>query len=186
MNDTLAEFRALMDRAGAGCPDARRDLYERYGDAVLRVVRRRLHRRMRTVFDSADFTQSVWASFFLIPAHGRTFAGPDELIGFLETVASHKVIEEFRRKMRGVRENLNRVKTLEDVSPPCGRDPSPSQQAVADEGWAALVAGQPPLVQQVLVLLREGYTYDEVAARTGLHPKAIQRRVQRLTKRVKP
>jgi len=185
MNDTLAEFRALMERAGAGCPDARRDLYEQYGDAVLRVVRRRLHRRMRSMFDSIDFTQSVWASFFMIPANGGTFATPDELINFLESVASNKVVEQFRRKMSGVRENLNRVKPLDEVSPPSGRDPTPSQLAVADEGWAALTAGQSPLVQQVLMLLREGYTYYEIAARTGLHPKAIQRRIQRLTKRVK-
>src|SRR5262249_55235746 len=161
--------------------EARRELYERYGDAVLRVVRRRLHRRMRTAFDSRDFTQAVWASFFTHTSDGATFAGPDQLIGFLERVASNKVVEEFRRKMLGVRENLNRVRPLDDVATPSCQDPTPSQIVVADEDFAALVAGQPPLVREVLTLLREGYTYAEVSARTGLHPKAIQRRVQRLT-----
>ena len=141
---------------------------------------------MRSVFDSLDFTQDVWASFFTLPADGVTFAGPDALVDFLESVASHKVVEAFRRKMRGVRENLNRVQTLEKVLLPDGRHPTPSQVAVADEGWAVLVAGQPPLVRQVIALLREGYSYEEVGTRTGLHPKAIQRCVKRLTKRLQP
>ena len=53
-------------------------------------------------------------------------------------------------------------------------------------GWRVLVAGQPPLVRQVIALLREGYSYEEVGTRTGLHPKAIQRCVKRLTKRLQP
>ena len=59
-----------------------------------------------------------------------------------------------------------------------------SQFAMADEQWRRLVAGQSPMMRQVLDLLREGYTYEEVASQTGLHLKAIQRQVKRLTKRL--
>jgi RNA polymerase sigma factor (sigma-70 family) len=184
MNEELAEFRALMDRAKAGCHAARRELYNQYGPVVLRVVRRRLHPKMRPQFDSQDFTQDVWASFFHLAPDRFEFAGPDELAGFLEGMAKHKVGMQYRRKMQGVRENLDRDRYLADVGEVGGRDATPSQHAVADEGWDAMLAGQPPLMRHVLALLRLGYTYDEVGARTGLHPKAIQRRVRRLTEKV--
>jgi RNA polymerase sigma factor (sigma-70 family) len=186
VNDERAIFLALVERAKAGCANARRELYETYGAAILRVVRHRLHSRMRTVFDSRDFTQDVWASFFALSPSDFAFTGPDHLAEFLQSVAENKVTEVFRQKMLGVRENLNREQNLADIPPPLSDGATPSQHAIADEGWQQLLAGQPPMMRNVLVLLREGYTYEEVGCRTGLHPKAIQRRVQRLTKRIMP
>jgi|SRR5579859_371949 len=184
MIDGLADFLALIERAKSGCPTARRDLYEQFGGAVRRVVRQKLHRRMRSVFDSRDFTQDVWGSFFGLPANGYDFAGPDELIDFLSSVATNKVTDEFRRKMQGVDTNLNREQHFAESEDPQGPQPTPSQFAVADEQWNRLVAGQSPMMRQVLDLLREGYTYEEVADRTGLHLKVLQRQVKRLTKRL--
>src|SRR5437868_259186 len=167
MSEELADFRALVDRAKEGCPVARRELYEQYGPVVLRAVRRRLHRKMRPQFDSQDFTQDVWASFFHLEPERYEFADPDALNEFLAAMAKNKVGMQFRRKMQGVRENLNRERYAAEVVDVGGRDPTPSQRLVADEGWAALVADLPPLMRRVLAMLRLGYTYDEVGTRTG-------------------
>src|SRR5687767_635770 len=117
MDEPHDDFAALMARARAGCPDARRTLHEKYGHAVRRVVRLKLHRKMRAQYDSLDFAQDVWASFFVLPPERCTFASPNELADFLAAVAQNKVIEEFRRKMLGAKENLNRLKSLEDMDP---------------------------------------------------------------------
>jgi RNA polymerase sigma-70 factor (ECF subfamily) len=184
MMDGLAEFVALMDRAKTGCPTARRELYEQFGGAVLRVVRHKLQKRLRSIYDSRDFTQDVWASFFGLAAEDYRFAGPDELIDFLSTVAANKVADGFRRTMQGSGAKSNREAYLDEIAEPGNDHPTPSQFAIADEQWRRLLAGQSPAMRQVLDLLREGYTYEEVASRTGLHLKAIQRQVKRLTKRL--
>src|SRR5437867_1239997 len=119
MSDGQADFAALLDRARAGCQSARTELYERFRAAVLFSVRRKLHRRMRSQLDSADFTQAVWASVFHLPAERCDFAGPDEFVDFLATLAANKVGNEFRRKLYGVQENLNRERGLDDVEPLC-------------------------------------------------------------------
>src|ERR1051326_6827453 len=57
-------FRALMRAAEGGSEEAARELYETYVKYVLRCVRHRLWHRLRSKFDSQDFVQQVWASFF--------------------------------------------------------------------------------------------------------------------------
>src|SRR4051794_31583783 len=88
---SLSLFRELLKRAQLGCPEASRELYETYGRHVIRCVRHRLWRRMRTRFDSQDFSQQVWASFFL-EENLPDFQTPDDLMAFLGAMAEHKVI----------------------------------------------------------------------------------------------
>jgi hypothetical protein len=64
MDDPARELTDLLERARQGCQQAARLLYERYGPAVRHAVRRRLAPSLRRHFDSADFIQSVWGSFF--------------------------------------------------------------------------------------------------------------------------
>src|SRR5262245_48951943 len=65
---TQGRFRDLMRQVNEGSDDAIRELVQVYGPHILRVVRMRLSKHLRSKFDSADFVQSVWAAFFAIPA----------------------------------------------------------------------------------------------------------------------
>src|SRR5262245_41197954 len=56
--------RALLERIRAGDEVAARELLARYEAQVRLVVRRQLPKLLRSRFDSLDFLQSVWASFF--------------------------------------------------------------------------------------------------------------------------
>lgn len=180
------DFQLLMARVRGGCRDAAAELVQRYGDHIIRVVRRRLHRRLRSKFDSADFQQDVWASFFANST--ETFAGPEALAKFLAEVAKNKVLMAVRKRLRLQKYNVDRENSLEgsaacqaaDVPSP---EPTPSQVAAAHEKWDQLLQGQPARYRRILALLRQGLTHEQIARELGLHEKTIQRLVRRLLPR---
>jgi RNA polymerase sigma-70 factor (ECF subfamily) len=179
------EFRDLMQRVRDGSEDAARELLDRYGDHILRVVRRKLHRELRSKFDSVDFVQAVWASFFAdVPQQG-SFDRPQALIAFLVTLAQNKVIEVVRQRMKTQKYNINREKPLEAASPDAdgavaSRDPTPSQVAIANDEWRRLLAELPDRYQRMLVLLREGHTQKDIARELGVNEKTVRRVLEKL------
>ena len=58
------DIRELLARIKNGDEEAARELLSRYESKVRLVVRRQLPRLLRSRFDSIDFLQSVWGSFF--------------------------------------------------------------------------------------------------------------------------
>jgi RNA polymerase sigma factor (sigma-70 family) len=183
------EFRRLMERVRAGCPDAAREMYDRYSEHIRRVVRRRLHQRLRTQYDSIDFTHDVWASFFRTPREEFQFDDPKLLVKYLAQVAYNKVADEHRRRFRQ-KNDIRRERRLDgggrhecQTMDPPGRGPTPSQAAIANERWERLLDGQPDAYRVVLEMLRLGHNHTEIAARTGLHPKMIQRLLHKMAKR---
>ncbi|HEY7310238.1 MAG TPA: sigma-70 family RNA polymerase sigma factor [Gemmataceae bacterium] len=188
---TTSEFAQLMDRVRTGCPEAARELFERYGKEIQLVVRKRLNRRLRTQFDSLDFTQDAWASFFDISPEKYTFRTPKELVGFLTRIACHKVIDEYRRRQRTVKHNRHEVHAFSQrtdgagLVEPAARQPTPSQVAVAEEQWDQLLQDKPPQVRRALEMLRAGHSHREVAECLGVPTKLIQRLLQNLNPRRK-
>src|SRR5271167_2852245 len=83
----------LLARIQNGDDGAARELLNRYESKVRMVVRRQLPRLLRSRFDSLDFLQSVWGSFF-----HKIRTGPNDLdeernlITFLAWAARNKVI----------------------------------------------------------------------------------------------
>jgi RNA polymerase sigma factor (sigma-70 family) len=177
-----------MERVRGGCPDAARELYDRYSDPVQRVVRRRLAQKLRREYDSTDFLQSVWASFFNVPVDRFTFANPQALVAFLSQVAYNKVADAARARVGTQKRTLSRETPL-DSPGPCGRAPlaevlatsaTPSQYVMAEERWQKLLDAHPPGHRRVLELLRQGHSHVEITRLVGVHPKVIQRLVQQL------
>ena len=190
MSESLAEFAQLMERVRAGDPAAAQEVFDRYSDAIRRVVRRYLNQRLRARYDSIDILQTVWASFFQVSPDRYTFTTPDELVAFLSKVAHNKAVGTFRRQTGTDKYNVNRQVSLDapsaedrEVAPPA-RQPTASQLAIAAEHWERIIKGQPPHVRQVLEMLRDGHTQSEAAARFGLHPKTVQRLLEKLLPRV--
>lgn len=177
-----------MKRVRSGCPEAAREVFERYSPHIRRVVRRKLHQGLRPQFDSCDFLQVVWASFFTIPPDQYTFESPDALVGFLSTMAYNKVIDEHRRRLGTQKYGGPRECAVTDLSEEIpvtvtDRQPTPSQLMMADERLEKLTAGEPECVRAAVELLRLGHTHEDVAKRIGLNPKALQRLLRRLTRR---
>src|SRR5437764_1479709 len=126
----IPQFRA---RIQAGDESAARELLARYEAEVRLVVRRQLPRLLRSRFDSLDFLQSVWGSFFR-----RVRSGPAEfedsrhLVAFLARAAKNKVIDEYRRAAPGSRPARRRPSAWRGGSrPPGATPPRPTATATA-------------------------------------------------------
>jgi len=183
MNDIDAEFNSLMDRIRTGEQEAAWQLLELYGPHILRVVRRHLSEKLRSKFDSIDFVQSVWASFFRQPDCVHRFGRPHELVAFLVSIARNKVYDEMRRRVRAQKYNVDREQALEDMptsepdmrEPIDTRQPRPSEVAVVREQWTQLFESQPPRYQRILELRFRGASYAEIADSLQIHERTARR-----------
>ena len=181
--DEREEMQRLLAALRTGDPAAAAEFYRRYGPVVRAAVRRELHHRLRTRFDSLDFVQDVWASFLALPADRYTFASPQALLGFLARVAQNKVIEAFRRRFRTQKNDIARERAEPrdgGTDEPPAPTPSPSQWAVAGEAWERLLKNVPPGHRVIVERLREGHTYEDIARMTNVSVSTVNRIVRRL------
>ena len=177
------EFRRLLEQVQSGSQDAMCQLIERYAPHIVHVVRRNLKRAIRAKFDSVDFVQAVWASFFAAPQEGVRFDRPEDLVKYLSAIAHNKVVDEVRRRMQTNKYNINRERSLEDSTLHLSRrlasqEPSPSEVAVADELWRRLICDLPAHHQQILELRRAGHTLQQIADQLGLNERTVRRVIQ--------
>ncbi len=70
------DFCTLMRRVGEGSEDAAWELVTRYGEDIRRAVRRVLNVKLRPKFNSLDFVQLVWKSFFRVARQLRPIPAP--------------------------------------------------------------------------------------------------------------
>jgi len=188
MNSQQA-FQDLMERVRAGRPEAIRELFDTYAQPLIKVIRRRLHQPLRTRFDSQDFIQEVWKAFFAAEMQQRHFGTPEELRVFLAQIARRKVVTEYRRHAMRIKRRVDRAGSLDDsqavdngqLAAPIA---TPSQYVMAEEQWDQLIQKQPPAYQQILALLRQGFTHEEIGRRLGVNPKTIQRLLRRIDPRL--
>src|SRR5258707_3700818 len=127
----ISEF---LKRIQSGDEGAARELLERYEAEVRLVVRRQLPRLLRSRFDSLDFLQSVWGSFFRRMRSSPTeFEDSMHLVAFLARAAKNKVIDEYRRAASR-KNNMHREEPLwgEGRRPTDLPDPIDSPTEVAD------------------------------------------------------
>jgi RNA polymerase sigma factor (sigma-70 family) len=175
----MSEFGQLL----AGCrrhdPAAFAALVAKYLPHVRAAVRRRLSGRLRTRFDSHDFTQNVWASFFRQSLDRLDLPTEASLVAYLARMAELKVAEEGRKQLT-LKADVRRDVPLGEVPEPAARTPTPSGLAVADDRWAALTAGLTDRDREMVQMLHDGETYEAVAERFGLTVKTVQRLIGKL------
>jgi RNA polymerase sigma factor (sigma-70 family) len=179
------DFKTLIRGVLAGDAAAAERLCRDYQTAILRVIRRNLLRRMRARFDSGDFVNDVWASFFANPPRDARFEDPDALIAYLARMARNKV-GEAQRRAASRKGDLGRETPLDtaakatsvgDLSAP---DATPSQIVGAEDEFQRMLRDQSPAAQQILTLLRQGVSYREIADQLHTTEKTIWRLVRRL------
>jgi RNA polymerase sigma factor (sigma-70 family) len=185
MRNPPSEFAELMERVHEGSQDAAWQLLEKYGPHVQRYVRRSLNQEMRSKFDSIDFTQVVWASFFREPDRLRRLESPTALLAYLATLARNKVVGEVRRRMMSIKHDVNREIAFneleEDLAVRCHNpDPTPSAVAIARERWHQLIDNQPEQVRRIVELRFMGATYQEIAEQLQIHERTARKAIERL------
>jgi RNA polymerase sigma factor (sigma-70 family) len=184
MSERNPEFSNLMMRILEGDKDAASELYFLYGPHILKAVRRRLHPKLRSKFDSLDFVQDVWASFFRRIPEGRNFAGPEELILFLATMARNKVVQTVRARMLREKHNVNREVPPEQF--PQGIDgffanqKTPSEAFMDREAWDQFLKKQPLAYRRIFLLLREGKSSSTIADELGISQRTVNRVLRKI------
>ena len=190
MPKTEAEFNELMRDVLAGSEAAAQQLFRDYEPHLLRAIRRRLNKKMRPKFDSVDFAQDVWASFFAEDPEKRVFDSAEDLIRFLIRLASNKVADAARKQFKTQKCNIEREQSIEDPSVQkhnlMGAQPTPSQIVMSEEEWGVFLRRQPLVYRRILVLLREGRTPDSIADELKIHARTVYRVAERLAPGLKP
>jgi RNA polymerase sigma factor (sigma-70 family) len=179
------EFGPLLERVRKGDEEAARQLIENYGPHILRVVRRRLNRKLRSKFDSIDFVQAVWASFFARREEIARFQQPEEIVAFLGAVATNKVIDEVRMRLQHRRRRVEEEELLEPGTPRhdaalAADQPTPSEAVALKELWEYLLEDQPSHFRRILHMRRSGLPYEEIARRTGTPERTVRRIIEKL------
>ncbi len=176
---TPPEITELIDLCRRGDPGALAELVRRYKPVVRRAVRSRLPSVMRGRFDSIDFTQDVWASFFRVNLDRAELADETALVAYLAQMARMKVVEEFRYQTTlkvGLGRN-QRLRTSEELPDDA---PSPSAEVIARERWDDLTRGLDEREKRMVAMVQEGHTQAAIATEFGLTVRTVRRLVARV------
>jgi RNA polymerase sigma-70 factor (ECF subfamily) len=187
VGDDSSDIPGFLARIQSGDEAAARELLSRYEAEVRLVVRRQLPRLLRSRFDSLDFLQSVWGSFFR-----RVRSGPAEfedsrhLVAFLARAAKNKVIDEYRRAASR-KQDMHREEPLwtEGTRPKevAADIDSPSEVAQAREAFVRLSALLPAERRAILELKAEGLSSRDIGERLGISERTVQRVLEDLRRR---
>jgi RNA polymerase sigma-70 factor (ECF subfamily) len=178
----------FLQRIQAGDESAARELLQRYEPEVRLVVRRQLPRLLRSRFDSLDFLQSVWGSFFRRMRDAPTdFEDSRHLVAFLARAAKNKVIDEYRRAA-SLKQDMHREEPLwgDDRRPKELADTtdSPSELAQAREILGRLRELLPEERRSILELKAEGLSSRDIGERLGISERTVQRVLEELRRRM--
>jgi RNA polymerase sigma-70 factor (ECF subfamily) len=185
--DEESDISGFLARIQAGDEAAARELLARYEAEVRLVVRRQLPRLLRSRFDSLDFLQSVWGSFFR-----RVRTGPAEfedsrhLVAFLARAAKNKVIDQYRRAASRKQDMHREVPLWSDGARPWelpARIDTPSEVAEAREVFGRLRDLLPEDRHAILELKAGGLSSRDVGERLGISERTVQRVLEDLRRR---
>jgi RNA polymerase sigma factor (sigma-70 family) len=174
----------LIERLNEGDITAAERAFLAYEPYLRMAVRRRLSGPLRAKIDSLDVVQSVWADLLAsFRASGRQFADRSHLRAFLVKVARNRLIDRRRQHQHAIAKERAIVETAPNQFPEA-RDPRPSEVAVGNELWKAMLDACTPAHREILFLKRQGMRNGEIAARTGMHEGSIRRILYEVAKRI--
>jgi RNA polymerase sigma factor (sigma-70 family) len=181
-----ADITDLIRQFCSRSPAAAEELWRRYRPSLMRVVRRHLTRSVRRVADSEDFAQAVWKSIIEQADQLPRLDTPEALGAYLAAMATNKIASAARAQ-KALKRDAARCESLDMLrqAPLASSDPSPSQQAVAQEHYARLTSGLGDAHRRIVDLRLAGHTMDDIAGQLGLNERTVRRVLDRLARREK-
>ena len=180
---TDEEFAALMDGLAAGDDLAARRLLHWYGPTLLfrvRLLLRKYH-VLRTQFDSTWFVNGICADLFCHHAKRRRFKSPAKFVRYLFKTAKNTIRKAFAMYVMADKRDLRRDRHLSDPSTTdaavslADKHPTPAEIAESQCKWEKWLFSFSFKEQQILLLLRAGYTQREIAEELECCGRTIER-----------
>jgi RNA polymerase sigma factor (sigma-70 family) len=176
------DLTSTWQEAQNGNQTAWETLFKECYPKVRRVVRRRLNRSMRSLYDSTDFANDAMerlaANLDLLQ-----FPSYSSLIAFLAQVAEQKIIDEYRRQ-HTLKNDVERERPIavNDAGPVqiASHDPTASQLAQANEFHERLLARHDETERVIINLRQQGYSNADIADQTGWNIRKVQRFLEKL------
>jgi RNA polymerase sigma factor (sigma-70 family) len=176
-------FLELLARVRGGDDSAAAELVQRYERIVLRSVRSRLGKSMRSAMDSMDVMQSVHRSLLTgVKSQRLQLASPQQLIGLAVVMVQRKVAR-YWRKLKQLptigsgADGKSVVTALEAIA---SDESAPSEMAAASDLLEQLLAQLGDVDRQLVRLKLDGHSSVEAGQIMGCEPAFIRMRWSRL------
>jgi RNA polymerase sigma-70 factor (ECF subfamily) len=182
----------LLDRWRArGDQQAAHELFHRYAERLIRLVRTRLSEKLARRIDAEDIVQSVFNSFFAGARDERyVLERSGDLWRLLVAIALHKLarqVEHHSAEKRAVdsEEILENVGGLHGLAAEVlADDPTPSQTVALAEEVEQLMRGMDELPRQIFELRLQGYTLNEIADLKHRSVRTVRRLLDGIKKKL--
>lgn len=187
VSEVGSNFQKLIENLEHQQEDAVQEIVDRYGNHILRVVRRHLNQKLRIRFDSEDFLQAVWATLFVKPTAFQHIETESQLIAFLTQIAFHKVIDARRANTQSQRRDMQREISLDQPASPNfvpANLATPSAYLIADEELQKIQAEIPQKLQWMIDCRLRGMTFEAIAEQAGVHERTVRRVFDRLRQKI--
>ncbi len=140
---------------------------------------------MRRKFDSIDFVQMAWKSFFCSREQIEQFDSPQRFVKYLIGIACHKVLAETRHRLGTVKRGAQREVPLGRAwQEAVGREPSPVDVAIARERWENLLQDQPAHYRNIIKLRLAGHSFIDIGKRLEIDPQTARRFLSRMVQEI--
>lgn len=178
-------FGQLVDRIRQGDPSAWDCFVKTYDPKLKSVIRNRLrlmNRRLRSIYDTGDFTSEIWKTL-MVRLPSLQINDEAAFMGFMTHVAWQKIID-MSRKQTSRKRDSNRDVSIYDPHmerhsfDPKSHEPTPSQYAMAEEIRQELTRESEAVDGDCALIMKlksQDYTNHEVAEATGMNLRKVQR-----------
>lgn len=184
-----------VEKAGG---DASREIWERYIDHVVAACEARLTANQRRAVSGADLAQEVFRDFFIGLRAGAfpKLCDRGDVRQILDMLAARTAIDHRRRHV-ALKAGAGRVIAFADIEPATpgarvrtafdcpDRDHAPGDEAEVRRRLESLAPElSEPTLQDLACDRIMGFTIGEIAARNGLSPRTVIRKLQLLVRRL--
>jgi RNA polymerase sigma factor (sigma-70 family) len=160
----------LLARWREGDQEAARELFYRYSERLIALVRTRLSDKVASRLDPEDVVQSVYRSFFSNARDNRyVLERSGDLWRLLVAMAMRKLVSQVRHQ-NAERRSVKREQPQPDGSDEfgpfaevLGREPSPADASAVLDELEQLMRGLDPVARRILEMRLQGYRTQEIA-----------------------
>lgn len=181
----------LLARWQAGDARAAQELFQRYADRLIALVRTHLSAKLGRRLDAEDVLQSAFRSFFVGARAGRyELERGGDLWRLLVAISLHKLQAQAAYHAAGKRDIASETDFDAQAGPGApqalAREPSPVEAVALADEVEQLLRGLPPADRRILELRLQGCDVYEIAADTNRSVATIYRVLERIKQHLTP